>query len=160
MQLLRADTDLSAKTKFLTICEAGRSIDINAGSIDLPEEALGVLVISRHDTFAVACVVAIDMRDGFVERIDGFDGKDVIKVFCAPVGFGRRRVVLEVGAGTLIRPKLYLLFIKLFSKAGNSALATSRCTTRDSSALQTDTRCVFALKMMFTAISISAEAST
>ena len=74
MELLRGDAYLGTESELGAVGEAGGRVPIDAGGIDLVEEALCRAGIVGDDALAVARAVAADVEEGFVERIDHPDG--------------------------------------------------------------------------------------
>ena len=67
-KLLRGDANLCAEAELCTVGEAGRSIPVNAGSVDMGLELAGSLNILCDDGLAVAGTMLVNMCQGLIER--------------------------------------------------------------------------------------------
>ena len=88
-KFLGADSDFGAVAEFEAVGEAGGGVDVDHRCVDFVQEFLGVGVVVGDDRLGVFCVVAVDVRDRFVNRGNRFNGYDIVEILFSPVLFCR-----------------------------------------------------------------------
>ena len=89
MEFLGADSDFGTVAEFEAVGEAGGGVDVDHRCVDFVQEFLGVGVVVGDDRLGVFCVVAVDVRDRFVNRGNRFNGYDIVEILFSPVLFCR-----------------------------------------------------------------------
>src|SRR5258708_5306621 len=96
MQAVGANTDLGSETEFCPIIKSGGCIPKHGRGIDLVEEFIRRLLITRDDGIAVVRTIGFNMADRIGKACHYPDGKNEIEVFGSPILFG---------GGTYSRPQ-------------------------------------------------------
>ena len=114
MEFLGADSDFGAVAEFEAVGEAGGGVDVDHRCVDFVQEFLGVGVVVGDDRLGVFCVVAVDVRDRFVDRGNRFNGYDIVEILFSPVLFCRCFCSRHVFSCLLVCAHLHLFLFQSF----------------------------------------------
>src|SRR5258708_39319895 len=101
MQAVGANTDLGSETEFCPIIKSGGCIPKHGRGIDLVEESIRRLLITRDDGIAVVRTIGFNMADRISKACHYLDGKNEVEAFGSP---------MVIGGGTYSRPQDALRF--------------------------------------------------
>lgn len=79
MQFLCTYTPFRTETEFAAVGKTGESIYIDAGCINLGLKKLRIISIFSNNRFRMAAVICVYVRNGIIDRINDFHGKDIIQ---------------------------------------------------------------------------------
>src|ERR1019366_9046351 len=86
VEAVGADADLGTVAEFEAVVEAGARVPKDGGAVDVRLETARGGLVARDNGITVGGAVAVDGRDGGVERIDHADGENQVEKLGREIG--------------------------------------------------------------------------